>query len=398
MNPRGQPLKYNLSARHRGQPLTIKFSTLWKNIFHSVETSPKNLPYRGKNSPIFPQCGRNVSTLWKNPALFLSSFLIIHLALLTGCSPPPPPALTLPAGQDAAATATLSTNRIRIGDPVRLTVSVLHRDGVIVEFPPVAKGKDIVVRDSTTTTATLANGLASTEQAIHFTSMTITNHILADGATIAVATSNGLSWTLPFPFVSLEVVSTLAPGETDPRPTKGTLAHWPAPLSRWIWVALVGLILLAVAAAILHKVLSTPRTFLHMPPAIPPHQVALDAIAALRAKGWIEARTIEPFYVELSAIVRRYLEARFGLRAPERTTEEFIRDALTARTLAAPHHDLVAGFLEQSDLVKFARHTPGADDMRNALDSALRLVHETSPAAPVTESTAVPPPPSGGVS
>ena len=218
----------------RGQPLNGKFSTLWKNIFHSVEDCPKNLPYRGKISPIFPQCGRNVSTLWKNPALFLSSFLMINLALLTGCSPPPPPAPTLPAGQDAAATATLSTNRIRIGDPVRLTVSVLHRDGVIVEFPPVAKGKDIVVRDSTTTTATLANGLASTEQSIHFTSMTITNHILADGATIAVATSNGLSWTLPFPFVSLEVVSTLAPGETDPRPTKVTLAHWPAPLSRWI--------------------------------------------------------------------------------------------------------------------------------------------------------------------
>ena len=411
MNPRGQPLKYNVSARHRGQPLkynvsarrwgqplkynvsarrrgqtlTIIFSTLWKKSFHSVENVPKSFPYRGKPSPIFPQCGRKVSTVWKTAALLLAAFVLLHMALLTGCSrSTPPPARTLPAGKDAVATAALSTNRIHIGDPVRLDVTVLHREGIAVEFPSVAKGKDIIVRDSATATSALANDLATTEQTIHFTSMTVTNHILADGATISLATPKGLSWTVSFPFVSLEVASALAPGETDPRPIKDTLADWPAPLSRWIWVALAGLILLAAAAAILYRVLSTPRTFLHMPPAIPPHQIALDAIAALRAKGWIEARTIEPFYVELSAIIRRYLEARFGLRAPERTTEEFIRDALTARTLTPPHRDLVAGFLAQSDLVKFARHAPGSDDMRNALDSATRLVQETNSQAPAS--------------
>ena len=108
----------------------------------------------------------------------------------------------------------------------------------------------------------------------------------------------------------------------------------------------------------------------------------LALIESLRAKGWIEALNVEPFYVELSAIVRRYLEARFGLRAPERTTEEFIRDALTSKKLSDPHRDLVAGFLEQSDLVKFARHAPGPTDMRNALESAERLVHETMPVEP----------------
>ncbi|MDD2241253.1 MAG: hypothetical protein PHO14_06840 [Kiritimatiellae bacterium] len=326
--------------------------------------------------------------VWKTAPRLLTAIVLLAVALLTGCSRSVPPARTLPAGKDAVATATLSTNRIHIGDPVRLDVRVLHREGVSVEFPSVAKSKDIIVRDHATATAALANDLATTDQTIHFTSMTITNHILADGATISLATPEGLSWTVPFPFVSLEVVSALAPGETDPRPPKRALARWPAPLSRWIGVTLAGLILLVAAGVILYRVLTTPRTFLHMPPAIPPHQTALDAIAALRAKGWIEARTIEPFYVDLSAIARRYLEARFGLRAPERTTEEFIRDALTARTLPPSHRELVAGFLEQSDLVKFARHAPGRDDMRHALDSATRLVQETIPQAPAS-----PPPP-----
>ncbi|HRX06671.1 MAG TPA: hypothetical protein P5306_06210, partial [Kiritimatiellia bacterium] len=275
------------------------------------------------------------------------------------------------------ATATLSTNRIRIGDPVRLTVDVLHRDGTVVEFPSVARGKDIVVRDSDTVQTDLPGGLCKTEQILHLTSMTVTNHVIGDGAQLTIATPQGLHWTLPYPFAALEVVSSLAPGETDPRPAKGGLASWPAPPSRWIWIALAALALLAAAVAALHRVLTAPRTILHMPPPVPPHQAALDAIEALRARGWIEALNIEPFYVELSAIVRRYLEARFGLRAPERTTEEFIRDALSSKLLSDAHRDLVAGFLEQSDLVKFARHAPGQADMRNALDSAARLVRET---------------------
>ena len=71
--------------------------------------------------------------------------------------------------------------------------------------------------------------------------------------------------------------------------------------------------------------------------------------------------------------------AEHGLRAPERTTEEFIRDALSSKKLTDAHRDLVAGYLEQSDLVKFARHAPGPTDMHNALDSAERLVRETMP-------------------
>ncbi len=374
MNGRGQTVNIHFAApdHQRGQSYDLLFSTPWKNvlrIFHAME----------KFFPDFPRHGKFFSTLWKTAAILHSSFLILSLSFLAGCSETPPAAPQLPAGQDAAATATLSTNRIRIGDPVRLTVKVLHRDGTLVEFPSVARGKDIIVRDSDTMQTDLPGDLCKTEQMLRLTSMTVTNHVIGDGEQLTIATPQGLHWTLPYPFAALEVESSLAPGETDPRPAKGGLARWPAPPSRWIWIALAALALLAAAVAALHRVLTAPRTILHMPPPVPPHQAALDAIEALRAKGWIEALNIEPFYVELSAIVRRYLEARFGLRAPERTTEEFIRDALSSKKLSDAHRDLVGGFLEQSDLVKFARHAPGPGDMRNALDSAARLVRETMP-------------------
>ncbi len=329
-----------------------------------------------KFRPFFPRHGklvRRFSTLWKTaPAL--------ACAALAGCSQPAPPPPTLAPGQDFSIAATMSTNRIRIGEIADVTLTALHRDGTTVAFSDPANGKDVIVRDAKIESEAFPNGLRRTVQKLRLTSLTITNHVVAENAAITISTPEGLSWTNAYPFVALEVVSALQPGEQEIRPAKGGLAAWPAPPSRWLWIALAALAGLAAAFLALRRFLRTPRTILHPAPLVPPHRIALDALADLRRKGWIEALRIEPFYVELSAIVRRYLEARFGLRAPERTTEEFIRDALTSKKLSDAHRDLVAGFLEQSDLVKFARHAPGQPDMRNALDSAERLVRETMPA------------------
>ena len=357
------------------------FSTVWKHFFHCVEKSRNIFPLCGKIGLVFPRCGKLFSTVWKTSPILHSSFFILNFALWAGCSKPEPQVPALPQDQEFAISATLSTNQIRIGDPVDLTLTAVHREGSSVAFPDLADGKNVVVRDAKTESAAFTNGVRRTVQTIRLTSLTVTNHILGDKAFILVSTPAGVR-TNAVPFLALEVVSSLAPGETDPRPAKGGLAQWPAPPSRWLWIALAVLAALAAAFFALRKFLTTPRTFLHLPPPVPPHQIALEALAALRQKGWIEALKIEPFYVELSAIVRCYLEARFGLRAPERTTEEFIRDALSSRKLSDAHRELVAGFLEQSDLVKFARHAPGQADMHNALDSAERLVRETMPVAP----------------
>ena len=110
----------------------------------------------------------------------------------------------------------------------------------------------------------------------------------------------------------------------------------------------------------------------------------MNALRDLLAKGWIETENSEPFYIELSSIIRRYLEGRFGLRAPERTTEEFIREAVTSRLLSSDHQMLTSEFLEQCDLVKFARHRPKRADMQNGYNAAERLVRETIPPEPST--------------
>ena len=82
--------------------------------------------------------------------------------------------------------------------------------------------------------------------------------------------------------------------------------------------------------------------------------LALAALERLQRQDAIRQERIEEFYVRVSTILRRYVELRFGLRAPEQTTEEFLVSVLATGGLIAAHRDLLEAFLRQCDLVKFA--------------------------------------------
>ena len=111
----------------------------------------------------------------------------------------------------------------------------------------------------------------------------------------------------------------------------------------------------------------------------PPHEWALDELGKLNDDQLVEKGQIEAFYVRLSTIVRVYLELRFALMAPERTTEEFLAEAQSSHALTVEQRALLGGFLEASDMVKFARHHPAPEEIDNAFDSAGEFVRQTVP-------------------
>lgn len=59
------------------------------------------------------------------------------------------------------------------------------------------------------------------------------------------------------------------------------------------------------------------------------------------------------FYVELTMVVRRYIQRQYGVKAPNLTTEEFLRNERIAELSKGRVENLKA-FLESADLVKFA--------------------------------------------
>ncbi len=73
----------------------------------------------------------------------------------------------------------------------------------------------------------------------------------------------------------------------------------------------------------------------------------------LLKKGLPGRGRYKDFYVELTMVVRRYVQRKYGIKAPNLTTEEFLREAVSSGALAASREHL-AQFLESADMVKFA--------------------------------------------
>jgi hypothetical protein len=142
----------------------------------------------------------------------------------------------------------------------------------------------------------------------------------------------------------------------------------PVPHSWW-WLGWVVLLLLLTLAFVWWRKRQKPAEVVRPVVVLSPFELAIAALQQLQQ----DSLPVEQFYTRLSDIVRRYIEGQFGLRAPERTTEEFLAEA----TLPATHMTLLSSFLQESDLVKFARLRPGPEDMDRAFAAAEKFVRES---------------------
>ena len=141
----------------------------------------------------------------------------------------------------------------------------------------------------------------------------------------------------------------------------------------WPWV-LVSILVVAAVIVLIVYLIRRPRP---LPPPPPAHEVALRRLKKLLEQDWINTGQVEPFFVEVTAIVRDYIEEQFGLHAPEQTTEEFLADMVT-EPVVARHGDALRPFLTAADEVKFACFTPEKAAMQRAYDTAENFVVQTT--------------------
>jgi hypothetical protein len=118
--------------------------------------------------------------------------------------------------------------------------------------------------------------------------------------------------------------------------------------------------------------------------ALLPFEIALRRLEASR--GLLNPASVREFSIAISDIVREYIEAAFHVTATHRTTEEFLRDLLDAsNTALAVHRKLLAEFLDQCDIAKFAGISLSTQIMESLYQSARSFVIETSkPLAPAS--------------
>jgi hypothetical protein len=174
--------------------------------------------------------------------------------------------------------------------------------------------------------------------------------------------------------------------QTSPSPAPGDIRGIkpPVPIPQygfWIGCILAALVLGALSYWLWRWHRRKQPTRVKPAEVIPPHvrgRQRLQAALSLMTEPRL-------FVISVSDTVRLYLEERFDLRAPERTTEEFLRELAASRVLTEDQKESLADFLQRCDLVKFARYEPALVELQEIHDVALRLVEETIPPPPSTE-------------
>lgn len=288
-------------------------------------------------------------------------------------------------------TAQLDSARPALGVPTTLTLTAeldASVEGTRIEWPELgqallgALGEDVVEVERVSVSA---DRLRQTATLRFYNSG---DHDLPPLRVAAVRVAPGMEST---PFATVEIdpgdvhVPGVAPEEADRRPSRGALG-WEQEegAGSWAWWALGAAILLLAAAGLLLRLTRGSTEPAPAPPPLPPDRRALDALDALLREELPERGLVAPFFTRLSAIARLYVEERFGLRAPEQTTEEFLVE-LSRRadlpSLTADHRALLREFLTRADLVKFARADADPADCTQAADDIRTFVVHTRPPA-----------------
>ena len=126
------------------------------------------------------------------------------------------------------------------------------------------------------------------------------------------------------------------------------------PLS-WKLVGICGAILAAFAlvVALAYLAIRKIRTMVRVH-RMSPIERAMYELEQLLKKGLPGRGFYKDFYVELTMVVRRYIERRHDVRAPNLTTDEFLRAARENPAFTREAISELKNFLESADMVKFA--------------------------------------------
>ncbi len=172
--------------------------------------------------------------------------------------------------------------------------------------------------------------------------------------------------------LTIEVKTVLgdeAPSLADLRPAAGPveLPETGGPATWWIPSLLV------LVAAVVFTLWRRYRRKTAGAPELSAHERAYLELEKLIEDGLAE-KDVKLFYVELTGIVRRFIERTTDVRAPEQTTEEFLREISGQQLFSADESARLTDFLESADLVKFAAHRPNKADVEESFRRAKLFV------------------------
>lgn len=148
-------------------------------------------------------------------------------------------------------------------------------------------------------------------------------------------------------------------------------------LIQWVAGGLGILVLAGIVYGLIYKLKREQKEPVQAFIKRPPHEIAYELLERLLKEDLIGKGLIKDYYYRITDILRHYIEDRFGLSAPEHTTEEFLAEMVHTDTLEDGHKALIQEFLVHCDMVKYAKYGPSKIEIKETYDAAKRLVDET---------------------
>lgn len=288
-------------------------------------------------------------------------------------------ALYAQEGGSVSVASSVSKSKMTIGDTVRYAITVKHDPKIKIQWPSLAANlgafeiRDYHVADAEEKDDSII------EQVSYVISTFDTGRYEIPPLRIQYQQPPDSTWqALATQKLEIYVASILPSEAGDIRDVKAPL-ELPRDWRQIIFIAAVIVVVLALAG--LFYVWWRQRQGksllpVRQEPLRPAHEIALEALEKLRASDLLQRREIKAFYIELSDIIRRYIEGRYFVIALEMTTEQLLGNLQEAQ-IDREHSELIRTFLEQCDLVKFAKYIPEAAENEQALRLGFEIVEKT---------------------
>jgi hypothetical protein len=311
-----------------------------------------------------------------------------------------PARATLVPSVDLGFRAAVAPDSVTVGDPITLSLEASAPAGTVLLLPQAADsiGPFRVLAAEPPATS-MKEGWLHVRQTVRLTLFRTGTAELPPLPLLAPrggSTDTLAAWTQP-----LRVkVGALLQGEADPSNLRDLKK--PVPLARplwWLWA--LGLAAALAAAWGVRRWWRARRRAISTvaipaPPPLPPEIAFERGLAALRAERLPERGRIREFYFELSGLFRRYLEDRFGFAAVEETRTEIREAAARLPELRPEEVAQLGGWLDEGDLVKFAKMDRLLEEVDAYTERAAGWVRATAasrvPPAPEPPAPATPVP------
>lgn len=281
---------------------------------------------------------------------------------------------------------------VGLGEPFRLIIEARHPPGGIALLPEtVDVGANLVERVEARRHERRRDGSDEVDQytlellSFETGDQTIAPIRMALGSTVADTPALGVFVASGFTADEEPVATSTQPQAmaaleqmAAQNPNPSTLFVEDTSLLQWLFGLLAAAVILYLAYRAWRRRGTRPARPPPPPPPRPAHEVALEALAALRQSPHLSDGDFKAFYTELSTVLRRYLGDRYGFESLEMTFDE-LTDALSVRSTPGLDDPVLRHLLTLSDQVKFAKFVPKKEEGLDALNQAERLVTATKP-------------------